>query len=268
MTPPLEDFAMRLDEESKSSALLAECRMHHAVNGKWSAYLLHIDRTYLEDARHATDVSTLAFLFQSGDRIQVISRDCAGPVPSIESGWLDMRRRLSLNITYVEWRHLRGLADVKGEQAARQLQIALRLPDEIERKGTKRPAATLLSDKNDLDSLVATIKWYAGIYYPTMSAFVQDMLTKAGLAALLDKHAGQTWDTFEIEIPTFLVYLHKLGAQDTKPGYSYLGSFLLIILEDTTVEMKRRQTCFELVARYQLIAPAPELEQLKKKLFG
>ena len=267
MTPVLADFAMRLDEDSKSSALLAECRMHFAVNGKWSSYLLHIDRTYLEDARYTTDVATLAFLFKSGDRIQVISRDCEGPASSIESGWLDMRKKLRLDIGYVEWRHVRGLAGAQGEQAARQLQIALRLPDEIERKGTKRPPADLLSDKNDLDWLISTIKWYAGINYTTMVAFVQDMLTRAGLPGVLDKQAGQTWDSFEVEIPKLLVDLHKLGAQDGRPGYWYLASFLVVFMEDTTVEAARRVRCFELMARYQFISTA-ELEQLKKKLFG
>jgi hypothetical protein len=267
MTPPLEDFAMRLDEELKSSELLSECKMHYAVNGKWSAYLLHIDRTFLEDARYAADVSMLAFLFKGGDRIQVISRDCAGPVRSIASGWLDMRQRFALNIDYVEWRNVRDLAEVKGEQAAKQLRIALRLPDEVERKGVKRTPAGLLSEKNDLDWLISTIKWYAGINYTTMADFVQDMLTRAGLPGVLDKQAGQTWDSFEVEIPKFLVYLHKLGAQDGRPGYWYLASFLVVLMEDTTVEAARRVKCFELVARYQLITTA-ELEQLKKKLFG
>ena len=259
VAPALGEFDIRIEPTIKSNAIFRNAKMHVAVDGTFSTYLLHFRKDVLENSRWAREVIGYSSLFKPGDNVHVLSKECGDPEPAYEWAW-EMWTEAGVTTRYVEWRHLARMYKLQQTERAEILEIAFKLPKTLKRRGERQPQ-DLLDDARRVTDLVALL---SGLGVASgnadASAFFNNLLIGPVPQEMRRERTlwGQGYDTAAREC---LQWLHTKGRGPD--GSTYLGAVLVSVMDQISAD--GHTVIIETIEGFKLIADPDVVSKLRQK---
>jgi hypothetical protein len=231
--PALGEFDMRVEPRVKSNAVFKNAKMHLAAcTGVFSTYLLHFRKEILENARWAREVIGYQSLFEKGDNVRVLSKDCQDFEPAYEWAWKQWSDS-GIATRYVEWRHLARMLKAQPGERGEILELAFDLPPTVKRREQRQPV-DLLNDGprfTRLAEMLAQQGTASGNADP--SSFLNNLLI--GRLPQAVRSERTTWGAgYSPAAREFLQWLHTKGRGPD--GNTYLGVILVALMDQVSVE--------------------------------
>jgi hypothetical protein len=261
LTPVLGEFNMRMEIAEKKNPVIKTTRMHVAINGGLSVYLLHFNSEVLEDARWASKVMERGWLFHGGDNVRVLSKGCQDPDPSFEFAWRTWSEQ-GISTEYVEWRRIERLRRLQEEERADLLHVALRLPGTVRRRSPSSAPARLLDDTDRFGALTVLVASIGATTGTDVSAFVNNLLIGV-LPPEMRAERNEWGNSYQAAAREVLQWAASKGKHPNRDGYSCLAAVLVTFLDGQGSE--GRTLIVETLQRYQLITADRELASIRAK---
>ena len=257
--PPLGEYNIRVEPTTKSNAVFKDARMHLAVNGTFSTYLLHFRKEVLENARWAREVIGYSSLFQPGDNVRVLSRECQDFEPAYEWAWKTWSD-LGVTTRYVEWRYIARMLKLEEAARAEVLEIAFELPKTLKRR-QQLQSEDLLNDSPRITSLVDLIaRLGTASGNPDPSAYLNNLLI--GSVPQEMRAERTSWGIGYVPAAReCLQWLHTKGRR--ADGDTYLGIVLVTMMDQISVE--DGTLIIDTIEQYKLIREAEAVAKLRQK---
>ena len=259
--PVLTVFGLRLEVAERQEYPIEPSRVHVAVNGGVSLFLLHFKASILEDARWAKHVMLRGYLFRAGEQVRILSKDCKDLDAAFVLAWRVWSNK-QIATEYVEWRSIAQLPKARENQRPDLLHQALRLPNTVLPRTTQQGPQDLLQDVGRFDRLVNLIAESgenAGM--GSVDAFINDRLVQAALPNLMRLERAVWATNYPAGARAMISWLHAKGANPAREGYSCLASVLVTFLNRGPDD---KQFLIETIGRYHLVSSNEELEALRK----
>lgn len=261
--PVLAAFGMHLEIKEREEYPIELSTMHVAVNDGLNLFLLHFDSSVLEDARWAKYVMLRGYLFRAGEQVRILSKDCQDLDPAYVLAWRAWTSN-QVATEYVEWRGIAQLAKVKEEQRPDLLHQALRLPPTVQPRSAPREPQQLLEDASRLSDLVTVLARYGqSSGSATVSAFINDRLSEAALPQPMRLERAVWPDNYPAAARDVIAWLSVKGRDPGRPGYSYLATVLVTLLDNVGADDRR--FLIETMKRYSMVSVDAELQKLQTK---
>lgn len=247
----LKDYDMRLDIQQKEQVLGEPCSFHVAVNGGFSVSLLHFNAEYLEDPKWLKEIGSLGWMFDRGEKVRVVSKDCQKLHESFVLMWSRWSES-GIETEYAEWRNVASLQRLKGQQRATMLKQAFRFPPTVQPRTAPRTPLDLLQDNARFTVLVRNLSEIGqSSGSASVNAWINDLL-RAGSVPEAMRLERQDWGNNYPEASRAMIeWLLRKGADPVNQGYSYLG-FVLKLWTESIGEDRKTQV-LEILVRFRLI---------------
>jgi len=258
VAPVLSEFNIRI-ESKKGKSALNEARMHFAVNGTFRTYLVHIRKEVLENAQFAQQVIALGFMFEKGDNVRVLSKDCYEMQPTYDMAWDTWSEKVGAATKYIEWRKIVSLKKMKDSDKPDYLKVAFDLPATVQRRVAAAPLAFPESPRfAEIVKLLATIGNTSGS--KSVDAFFNNL--KDDVVPPEMRNERSEWGAgYEPAAGEFLRWLAVKG--NRSDGYSYVAAVLVKRLETSGVD--ERKLIVATIEQFQMISRPNEVKALKQK---